>query len=500
MAVLTRRRRSVLVALAVAAIVAAANASQGAYFSQSWGWVALAFLVPTTVALILGVEAPGRRRGLFAILVVALGAWIALSALWSLSPAASIRETERMLVYVSLALAVALLLRRGDAPAIPLGALVGIVAIAGYALATKLFQGVAPEEDPDAPVRLAGPVGYWNALGLLASCGILLALGICSHGRRSSLVAAAAATLPTLACTLYFTFSRGAWVALAAGLLAMLALDARRLRVLVTAVPACVAPAAAIALASQRSALTSEGAALADAVAEGRDLALWIVVLSGGSALLALSARSVSRAVPVGRSLRRAVDLALGLSLVVSVAALVASQGGPVSLAAELRERARSGLAMEDPSNVQERLFSLSATGRLEHLEVAWKAALESPIVGNGAGTYEISWYELRPVAFDVRDAHSLYAEALAEVGVIGLALLLVALVLPALAALSARRSPFVPAAFGAYVAWAAHSALDWDWEVVGVTATALLSGGACLLAAERHRGSPLSDAVRRPI
>ena len=87
----TRTRRTYVIAAAVAAIVTAANASQGAYFSQSWGWVALAFLVPTTVLLILDrVEAPGRLRVAFASLMALLGVWIMLSAIWSISSAASI--------------------------------------------------------------------------------------------------------------------------------------------------------------------------------------------------------------------------------------------------------------------------------------------------------------------------------------------------------------------------------------------------------------------------
>ncbi|HVR12302.1 MAG TPA: hypothetical protein VMS41_00865, partial [Gaiellaceae bacterium] len=119
---LTRTRRTYVVAAAVGALVTAANASQGAYFSQSWGWVALAFLVPTSVLLIVdGASAPGRLRAAFAGLMVAFGVWIALSAMWSISSAASIREVERMLVYVALALAVALVLRRGDGPAVLAG-------------------------------------------------------------------------------------------------------------------------------------------------------------------------------------------------------------------------------------------------------------------------------------------------------------------------------------------------------------------------------------------
>ena len=117
-----RTRRTYVVAIAVAAIVTAANASQGAYFSQSWGWVALAFLVPTTVLLILeSVSAPGRLRAAFASFTGGLAVWIALSSLWSISAPASLREAERMLVYVAVALAITLVLRRGDAPGVLAG-------------------------------------------------------------------------------------------------------------------------------------------------------------------------------------------------------------------------------------------------------------------------------------------------------------------------------------------------------------------------------------------
>src|SRR4029450_4068770 len=95
----TRTHRTNGVAAAVAAIVTAANASQGAYFSQSWGWVALAFLVPSTVLLILDrVSVPGRLRSAYVVLVGAVAVWIAMSAMWSLSVGATARELERMLV------------------------------------------------------------------------------------------------------------------------------------------------------------------------------------------------------------------------------------------------------------------------------------------------------------------------------------------------------------------------------------------------------------------
>ena len=185
-----------MVAAAVAAIVTAANASDGAYFSQSWGWVALAFLVPTTVLLILDrVAVPGRLRIAFAAFVGALGVWIALSAVWSISTSASVREAERMLVYVAFALAVALVLRRGDGPGVLAGALAGITVTCGYALATRLFPDrFEAFDDPINTYRLAEPLGYWNAFGSPLHSGTILAFGrrrpFASDERGQSLLAA----------------------------------------------------------------------------------------------------------------------------------------------------------------------------------------------------------------------------------------------------------------------------------------------------------------------
>jgi O-antigen ligase len=87
---------------------------------------------------------------------------------------------------------------------------------------------------------------------------------------------------------------------------------------------------------------------------------------------------------------------------------------------------------------------------------VAWRGGLDHPIVGSGAGTFEILWYEKRPSALVVRDAHSLYAETFDELGIVGVVLLAVALLVPVVAAIRSRRSRLVAPVFGAYVAWVA--------------------------------------------
>ena len=113
---------------------------------------------------------------------------------------------------------------------------------------------------PSSRYRLAEPLGYWNALGLLATLGLLVVAGFVAHARRVAPALVAAAAVPVLATTLYFTFSRGAWAALVLGFAVAVCLDPRRLRLiwvtLVVAVPAVVC----VAYASRLDALTTEDA------------------------------------------------------------------------------------------------------------------------------------------------------------------------------------------------------------------------------------------------
>jgi hypothetical protein len=493
--------RSLAVGTAVAAVVVAANASQGAYFSQSWGWVALVFLVPLSLVLIVGCASlPGRLGLLFASAMGALGLWIALSALWSVSSAGSLREAERALAYVALALVVAFVLRRADASAVAGGVLLGTAAISAYALATRLFPDrFETYDDPELPYRLSAPIGYWNALGLLAAIGVVLGLGMAAHGRRPWQRLAAALSLPVLVVTLYFTFSRGGWIALGLGLAVAVALDPRRLRLLWTSLAVAPASVVAVALVSRQEALTHEDAPAAEAISQGHRLALSLVLLALLSAAAAAVAGVVSRRVPASRSVRRAVDATLALAAVAGTVAAVVVLGGPRQALSELRDRFDAPAGAYGP-NLNARLFSLSGNGRSESIEVAWDAARERPWTGHGAGSFEYLWYERRPSDFVIRDAHSLYAETFAELGVVGLLLLGGVVVAPLVAAVRARRTPLVSAAGGGFAAWAAHAALDWDWEVVGVTAAALLAGGVALVAA--RRGSPrlLRPRVRVPL
>jgi tetratricopeptide (TPR) repeat protein len=134
--------------------------------------------------------------------------------------------------------------------------------------------------------------------------------------------------------------------------------------------------------------------------------------------------------------------------------------------------------------DVRGRVFSLSGSNRADYWRVAWRAYEDHPALGSGAGTYSRAWLRERPVPQPVQDAHSLYLETLAELGPIGLALLLVALAVP----FTASRSPWTPVALAPYAAFLAHAAQDWDWELPAVTVAALACAAAPISASDGRR------------
>jgi tetratricopeptide (TPR) repeat protein len=488
--------RHVLVGLLAGSAIAATAAVDGGYFPVAWGWSALALLLTVAAMLIVADRIDFARLDVaFLIGLSGLVLWVALSSLWSQSTPRTLLEVERGVVYVAGAAALLLLARRCASAWIAGGLLAAVTSVAAYALATRLF----PDRfgyDFESGYQLARPLGYWNALGILAALGILLALGFATSSGRL-LPAAAAATLPVLVATLYFTFSRGALVALAVGLATMVAAEPRRLRLGAIGLALAPLPAVAVALSSRSEGLAREQAPLDVASREGHRLAAAIVVLAAASALLRAGFERVARTVTVAPRTERTVGRAvLALCAAAAVGGLIAA-GGPVSLATRAYDSFRAPLPSTG-GELEGRLFSVSGNGREDYWRVALDAYREHPVLGSGAGTYELHWARERPTAFDARDAHSLYLETLAELGPVGLALVLVALAIPLLALRRARRRPLVAAVAGGYAAYLTHAALDWDWELPAVTLAGLACAAALLVAARRPADErPLRGRLR---
>jgi hypothetical protein len=452
--------------------------SNGGYFPDAWGALLLVFVLASIGALVLADRLEVGRADL--LLVGALSAfagWQLLSIAWSAGAGRQVLETERTLVYVAWAGALILVVSRARASALVGGLAIGASVVALGGLAEHLFAGGL------RGYRLEDPIGYANAAGAMAALALALAASL-ALGRSTAVRAVAGAAWVPLATALYLSFSRGSFVALGVGLLALLAFASERLRALAVIVVLALPAALAIVLASSFDALTG-AAQLADMQHDGRMLGMLLlpIALLGGLASAALARFERSRRL-AWRPGRRVVA-ALVLLAVLAVLVPTVRMGGPVAVV----ERAVDSFTSTpsgDSDDLNRRLLSASGNVRGDYWRVAWRMTTRSPLVGEGAGSFGRWWLEERPLLHTVRDAHSLYLEVLGELGLFGLALLLVALAAPFALAGRARTSPTGVGALAGYAVWCVHAALDWDWELPVITLTGLGCGVAVLALARR--------------
>ena len=252
--------RGLLLGLTAGLVVGGLAFANGGYFPVSWGWSGLALLWLAVTALVLGIAVEaGALECMWLGVLAALTAWVALSLFWTSSVPQTVLELERTLVYVAAVGVGILLLRRSSVHTLLVGIWAAVVVVSTYAVATRLFPERLGVFDPISGYRLSYPVGYWNAFGILAAIGALLALGLAA--RSGPVVRClAAGSMVVLLLTLYFTFSRGGWIAFFAGLVATIALDRRRLQLITVTLVLAPWPVLAIWAASTSAALTHAGA------------------------------------------------------------------------------------------------------------------------------------------------------------------------------------------------------------------------------------------------
>ena len=124
----------------------------------------------------------------------------------------------------------------------------------------------------------------------------------------------------------------------------------------------------------------------------------------------------------------------------------------------------------------------LASTGsnRYDYWDVALSTAADNPLYGVGSGGFATEWLQHRDIDEVVRDAHSLYLETLAELGIVGLAFL--AMFFLGIAACAREvylDDPVVAAGpIAALTAFALHAGIDWDWEMPALTLVAITLAG----------------------
>jgi hypothetical protein len=433
----------------------------GGYFDGPRLWAAIAaWALLAIVAIALPRPLPASTPGRLALGgLAALTAWTALSLAWAPDAGAAADDLQRLLLYLPyLAAGIAVLRRRLTEPLL----LAAVTGACAYGLAER-FGVIDLAAVVSAGDRLAYPLSYWNGTGAFGALGLVLAAALTGDRERSeALRVAAAATGPLLALTVLLTFSRGAFGALAAGLLLLLALSPTRARIAGVLVTVGLGGAAAGALAGVAGGLRTE---------PGTSIAA-LPVLLAAMAGCALAARAVARRAdaPVGW-LRPAALAATVLVLAGTIAAMVSTERVP---------------GRDVPESGPQRLASVQSN-RYAYWKVAVEAFADHPLLGEGSGGFRTAWLREREFRESVRDAHSLYLETAAELGLVGL--LALGLLVAGCGLAAVRAGPAAAGSVAALAAYALHAGIDWDWELPALTLVALALA-ASLIATQEDAGA----------
>ncbi len=231
-------------------------------------------------------------------------------------------------------------------------------------------------------------------------------------------------------------------------------------------------------IASRSGPLTEDGGhTLAAAAQDGRGLA----ALGAGLALFAAGAACILAALESRARIAPVVQRVGSGGVVAGVVALVIGVGARARRTRCDLEIFHGGLHRVHAvtnQDLDDRLFTLSGNGRSDLWRVGRDIASEHPVAGAGAGSYKRNWLERRPYEAPVQDAHSLYLEMVAELGAVGLALIVLLFGFPLVLAVRSRHRPLVPIAAAVLVAYLARAGIDWDWEFPVLTLVALGCAG----------------------
>jgi O-antigen ligase len=463
---------------------------QGGFFAGTTAAAAVIVAVGIILRITLAdhpLRAFGPAATVAAAALAGLAIWTLLSQGWSDAPARALLEFDRTLLYLLILVAMATVGRTarrvsGGLWAFALAAT--IVCLGG--LGSRILPNLVSAPVDIESDRLSWPLTYWNALGLLAA----LALVACTHLATSERQPAAArvagaAAVPGLAVTLYFTFSRGA-IAVAIVALVVYVLLARPRGLLGGFLAVGPTAAFAVAVAYGADLLAKENPTAPIASGQASRVA-WVTAAAmlgaGVLRLLALPLDARLARIDVPRRARRVALVGGAAATGVAVLALGLALDAPNALERQY-DRFVEGRTIESGGDLRDRLINPANNGRLDGWQVAADGVRAEPLRGNGAGTFEQLWARERPSQFMMVDAHSLYLDTLSDLGIVGMALLGVALLTIVgtfVARVRGEDRALYAALVAMAVAWLIHSGLDWDWEMPAVTLWLFAMGGLVL-------------------
>ena len=478
----------------------------GSYGLESRATLAIAVWWTLLMAIVLGLwplVEPPRGGGVAGALLGGFALLNGASMTWAESAERAFTEFNRASLYLGIFLVAVCAGTRGNVGRWLDALALGIVATGLFGLASRLFPdrfspGDVPEFLPAALTRLSRPVEYWNGLAILLALALPFLLRAATQPQaHPAWRGLALAPFPAIGATLYFTSSRGGFACAIVALVAFLVLSPRRWPAAAAVATGGLGAVAAIAIVSGRDALVNEPFT-ESAIGEGRSAAALLLLACAGTGLVfALGARFVPAGLRIPRVAGWVATAAVIAAAVVGVAA-----ADPVERAEAFTDT--PVFSGQEDDFVKAHLLSGNGSGRWQF----WGAALdqwrESPVVGEGAGSYEAWWAQNGSLAMFVRDAHSLYLEVLGELGVLGFVLVVglfvvgIVVGLRRLLASDGEERLVIAALLSAFLAYAVGVGIDWMWELtivslVGAIVLGLLTGPATSAAA---RPRLLADPV----
>lgn len=479
--------RSIVRKCSVAALVAGPVALaffSGGYFDEPRAWAGLGAWCLVLVAVVVSRRPwPRAPRASLALLSLALFAiWTLISFTWAPLAGSAYHAGQIAFLYLGGVIAAVALLRGREAQVLEPAVAAGALVVIGYALAERLLPGLLHyQHSASAEGRLEQPLTYWNATGALAAIGVVMCARLAGDLRRAPKVRAAfAAGAAPLGVGLYLSFSRGALFACFVGLLALLVLRPTRPAWRGLAVSASGGVLMAV-VSAPLSGVTSLSGSLHRRELEG---AIMLIALIAVATIAAYAILVIDRRERTGKldttpvRLPRRAGAITGTVIVISFAMFLA-----------VGAKEKSGAA---PGAGAGRFATLQSN-RYTYWRVAWRAFKAEPLHGVGAGGWAVYWLRYRPFDAGAQDAHSLYIQTAAELGVVGLALLAVFLASLAGAARGAWLVDPVRVAgpIAGLLVWICHAAVDWDWQMPAVTLPALLLAAGVLASYDELVGAP---------
>ncbi len=316
--------------------------------------------------------------------------------------------------------------------------------------------------------RLNYPLEYWNGLATFVAMGLGPLLWIAASGKTIAGRAVAAGILPLVALAAYLTASRGGVIEALVVLAVMLILFPRRILLLFSMMIPAVGSILLVTLVNDRPELRDliQGNL---ASSQGTEM-FWItvavvVVVAGLQALVFFGMKKGNLKLPEpSHALARNTGIVVASIAVLALVAVLVS-GFAGDRWSEFKQPALG--------TTVDRLGSVSSGERYQNWKGALDASASERLTGIGPGTFEYFYAQDGSGQQFVRDAHSIYLEGLAEMGPVGLILVLAMILGPLgmAAALALRRGSesrrgMAAAAAAGMAAFAVAAGIDWAWEM----------------------------------